>query len=317
MKKTFKYMIAVILIINAWLLCGCKQNLQDKDTNDDTYEIVCAFFAQYDWIKNITYGIDNINVSLLCDNGTDLHSYQMTAEDMLKILQCDMLVCVGGESDAWAKEASLLGEAKYISLIELLGVSEHTFDHCQEGSHAINEENDEHVWLSPKKASVAVTELSKLIQSDYPCQTDEILFMTQEYCKKFEELDREYESVCENANVNVMVIADRFPFWHLVHDYGIECYAAFPGCSADTNAGFETIIELAKEVDNNSLKYVVVTENSDMKTANAVISATQNKNQQICVLDSMQTVISKDNPDVSYIDIMEKNLEVLKKVLSN
>lgn len=320
MKIIMKYLfVFTILITTVGLLCGCTQNLQDEDKSDDTYKIVCTFFAQYDWIKNITDGIDDISVSLLCDNGTDMHSYQMTAGDMLEISQCDMLVCIGGESDKWAKEAALSSGVKYISLMDLLGMSEHSHNHDEEENeaHIINEENDEHVWLSPKKADILVTELSKVIQSGYSHETDEILVKAQEYCKNLQELDSKYAEVCENAGVNVMVVADRFPFSHLVHDYGVECYAAFPGCSADTNAGFQTIIELAGAVDSNLLKYVVVTENSDMKTANAVISATQNKNQQICVLDSMQSVVYKDKTDVSYIDIMGKNLEVLKKVLVN
>lgn len=320
MKTILKYIsVLAVMVIAAYVLCGCTKNLQNENKSDDTYKIVCTFFAQYDWIKNSTDGIDDISVFLLCDNGTDMHSYQMTAGDMLEISQCDMLVCVGGESDKWAKEAALSSGVKYISLMDLLGMSEHSHNHDEEKNeaHIINEENDEHVWLSPKKADVLVTELSKIIQSDYSTETEEILVKAQEYCKKLQGLDSKYADACENAGVNVMVFADRFPFSHLAHDYGIECYAAFPGCSSDTNAGFETIIRLAEIMDNNLLKYVVVTENSDMKTANAVISATQNKNQQICVLDSMQSVVCKDKTDVSYIDIMEKNLEVLKKVLGN
>ncbi len=321
MKIISKCLIAVMaVLIAAALFSGCSEISENKEKNTEEYNIVCTFFAQYDWIKNITRGIDGINVSLLCDNGSDMHSYQMTAEDVLEIAGCDMLVAIGGESDEWAKEAATANHVEYISLTGLADITEHSHEHnkTQDSDTHSNEENtDEHVWLSPKKAKILVKKLSDIICESLPDKSDSITDLTQGYLLELDALDEKYTDICENSQNKVMVVADRFPFAHLAHDYEIECFSAFPGCSADTNAGFETIIELAKAVDSNSLKYIVVTENSDMKTSNAVIAATKSKNQQVCVLDSMQSVIYKKDSSVNYIDIMEKNLEVLEKVLSN
>ena len=307
MKRNLKAItMVVVFCISVFCFAGCKVDNTAAEEKG-TYNIVCTFFAQYDWIKNITDGSEDINVSLICDNGMDLHSYQMTAEDMLAISTCDLLVTIGGESDIWAQKAANASGAKLVSLTELAGISDNEHHHKEEHDEHLH--NDEHVWLSVNKAKDIVYNLAEIICKDV--ENDSIKKHAEEYIKKLEELNAKYEDVCSGKN-NVMVVADRFPFAHMAEDYNIECFAAFPGCSADTDASFETVIELADAVDKYGLKYVIVTETSDKKTAEAVIKSTKDKDSEILVLDSMQSLTSGDIENkTGYLDFMERNLEVL------
>lgn len=311
-RKVKAITVVVVFCILAMCFAGCNGNIpQGKE--DSTYNIVCTFFAQYDWIKNITDEADNINVSLLCENEADLHSYQMTAKDMLNISSCDLLVVIGGESDKWATDAAKASGVKVVSLIELAEINTHEYLH--EEDHDEHLHNDEHVWLSAKKAKDIVCKLADIICREL--EDDSITKQAEKYIEKLEELDVKYEQVCSKGK-NVMVVADRFPFAHMAEDYNIECFAAFPGCSADSAASFETVIELAGVVDENDLKYVIVTENSDKKIAQAVINSTRQKKVDILVLNSMQSLTKKDiEGTAGYLDIMEKNLKALSSAFES
>ena len=307
LKRSFAAITAeIVFCMSVLCFTGCQENTTDNK-DDSTYSIVCTFFAQYDWINNIISEAENVSVSLICDNGTDLHSYQMTARDMLDISSCDLLIVIGGESDKWAQDAGKASGVKVVSLTELAQVDINEHLHEQDNTEDIH--GDEHLWLSVKKAKELTDKLSEIICSEV--QNDSIKNQAEEYIKKLDELDMEYEKACSREN-GVLVVADRFPFAHLAKDYNIECFAAFDGCSADTDAGFETVIELAGIVDENNLKYVIVTENSDKKTARAVIDSTREKNAEILVLDSMQSLTENDiKGGAGYIGIMEENLRVI------
>ena len=130
-------------------------------------------------------------------------------------------------------------------------------------------------------------------------------------------LDGEYTQTVNSANKNDIIVADRFPFLYLAKDYGLNCHAAFPGCSAETEASFKTVVSLANELDELNLSYIVTTDNPTSKTASAVIKASGRTDVQTVTLNSLQGVTDNDiSNGLTYISAMTQNLDVLKRVLN-
>ena len=334
MKKIFKVLLASIFMV-----CDASAFAAKKS-------IVCVTYPEYDWVMNILGNkASNFNVSLLHKNGTDLHSYQASVKDIATISSCDMLVYVGGESDEWVEKA--LSNAKnknmvVVNMMEVLGdkvkeeelvegmqvedEDEHDHDedehghHHEEGHHHHHDEEkpeyDEHVWLSLKNAVVIVNHLSGKIQKLDSANANVYKSNAASYVKQISDLDREYEKAVASSSKKTVLFGDRFPFRYLVDDYGLSYYAAFVGCSAETEASFETIAFLAKKVDELGLKSILTIERSDKKIAKTISSNTKSKNQDILEMDSLQSITEKDiKSGRNYLSAMKKNLEILKKAL--
>ena len=182
--------------------------------------------------------------------------------------------------------------------------------------HHEETEYDEHVWLSLKNAELYVNKIAEDLSALDAANTENYKKNAEAYNKQLSELDTQYADVVKNAANKYLLFGDRFPFRYLVDDYGLDYSAAFVGCSADTEASFETVRFLAEKVDEKKLDSILVIENSDQKIANTIQQNTQEKNQKILVLDSMQSVTEKNIADgETYLGVMQKNLEVLKQAL--
>ena len=327
MKKITALLLALFMLVAALAGCG-KQN----DTNQtDKLSIVTTIFPEYDWVREILgEKADNAEITMLLDNGVDLHSYQPTADDIVKISDCDLFIYVGGESDEWVEDAlrnAANRNMKVINLLEVLGDSvkteeivegmqeeEHEHEDAEEHEH--EEEADEHVWLSLKNAKMLVRVISKALQELDPDNKDIYAANADAYVKKLSALDTEYQAAVDAASNKTILFGDRFPFRYLVDDYGLRYYAAFVGCSAETEAGFETISFLAKRVDEWKLPCVLTIEGAQHKIAETVVRNTTAKNQRVLTMDSMQSTTSKDVKNgTTYLSVMEKNLSVLKEAL--
>ena len=327
MKKITALLLALFMLVGALAGCG-KQN----DTNQtDKLSIVTTIFPEYDWVREILGDkADNAEITMLLDNGVDLHSYQPTADDIVKISDCDLFIYVGGESDEWVEDAlrnAANGNMKVINLLEVLGDSvkteeivegmqeaEHEYEDAEEHEH--EEEADEHVWLSLKNAKMLVRVISKALQELDPDSKDIYAANADAYVKKLSALDAEYQAAVDAASNKTILFGDRFPFRYLVDDYGLRYYAAFVGCSAETEAGFETISFLAKRVDEWKLPCVLTIEGAQHKIAETIVRNTTAKNQRVLTMDSMQSTTSKDVKNgTTYLSVMEKNLSVLKEAL--
>lgn len=327
MKKITVLLLALFMLVSALAGCG-KQN----DTNQtDKLSIVTTIFPEYDWVREILGDkADNAEITMLLDNGVDLHSYQPTADDIVKISDCDLFIYVGGESDEWVEDAlrnAANRNMKVINLLEVLGDSvkteeivegmqeeEHEHEDVEEHEH--EEEADEHVWLSLKNAKMLVRVISKALQELDPNNKDIYAANADAYVKKLSALDAEYQAAVDAASNKTILFGDRFPFRYLVVDYGLRYYAAFVGCSAETEAGFETISFLAKRVDEWKLPCVLTIEGAQHKIAETVVRNTTAKNQRVLTMDSMQSTTSKDVKNgTTYLSVMEKNLSVLKEAL--
>lgn len=289
-------------------------------------EIVATAFPEYDWVRTVA-GDDGqyADVTLLLDNGVDIHSYQPTAEDMMKISTCDVFLYGGGQSEEWIDEALENSQNKdqvVINLMDVLGDSvkeEAVIDgmEAEEEGHDHEVEYDEHVWLSLKNAQTYTNVIAEKLGEVDPDNAAVYTANAASYCEKLSALDGRYQAAVDASGKKALLFGDRFPFRYLTDDYGITYYAAFPGCSAETEASFETIIFLADKVDDLGLDYVMTIDGSDQKIAETIIRSTKENDQEILTLDSIQSVSAADIENgTTYLSIMTQNLETLEKVLS-
>ena len=332
--KKFAF-IATLIFMAAFMLSACNT----ETPSSKKVSIVATIYPQYDWLQNILgEHADAVNLKLLIKNGTDLHSYKPSAQDIASIANADMVVFVGGESDEWiekALEATPKAGRVQVNLMKVLGdrvkeeeivegmehhhehgeeaeeydhehgeeaegaehheenVAEHHEHHDEHAAHHHDEEveNDEHIWLSLKNAEILVKSLAesvaKIDTANAPIYKANALL----YASKLHDLDWAYDSTVSYAPQKTILFGDRFPFRYLVDDYGIKYYAAFVGCSAESEASFETVAFLAGMMDSLSLP-------------------------PILTLNSMQSVTDEQvRSGINYLSIMKSNLEILKQAL--
>ena len=254
MKRIIPLCLALIMTVG--LLAGCGKQNEQTASDETRLRVVTTIFPEYDWVREILGDkADNAEVTMLLDNGADLHSYQPTADDIVKISECDLFIYVGGESDDWVDDAlknAANENMKVINLLEALGDSvkteevvegmqeeEHDHDHdhedadehddAKEHDHEEEAEYDEHVWLSLKNAQTLCSAISSVLQQIDPDNKDTYAANASAYIKKLSALDADYQAAVDAAACKTVLFGDRFPFRYLAEDYGLRYYAAFAG----------------------------------------------------------------------------------------
>ncbi len=329
-KRFLPYIISILITSLLLTSCGNSENVSDtreETINQEAISVVTTVFPIYDWVDEILgENKENIELSMLLSSGVDLHSFQPSVDDMIKIGNADVFIYIGGISDAWVDDAlknSTNPDQKVINLMDVLGENARAEEFI-EGMELEEEESeeegtvyDEHIWLSVKNAKLFVDEISKVLSEVNEEQASIYNQNTLNYIQKLDTLDNSFQEVVDNSPKDTMLFADRFPFLYLFNDYGLSYYAAFNGCSAETEASFETLVFLANKLDELGLKAVITLENSSASSmAQTIIDNSISKDQEILFMDSMQSATLEDSINgVSYISIMEKNLDVLKVAL--
>ena len=402
--KKFKRIFALFfyVLITAGVLSGCGKAVPSSEAGTSTTEtekplkVVTTIFPEYDWVRQILgERAGNAELTMLLDNGVDLHSYQPTADDIIKISDCDLFVYVGGESDGWVEDALKEATNKNMKVINLLDVLKDTVKteeavpgmQAEEGhNHGVadfadsdvkdrnlsdwngewqsaypyildgtldpvmekkaesgtktaeeykdssamtgaeiademleheEKEYDEHVWLSAKNAGTLCNAIAAALEEIDPANKEIYAANAKSYQEKLSALDAEYQSAVDNAARKTVLFGDRFPFRYLVDDYGLSYYAAFAGCSAESEASFETISFLAHKVDELNLPCVLTIDGAKHKIAETIVQNTVEKNQKILTLDSMQSTTTTDVENgTTYLSVMEDNLDILKQALN-
>ncbi len=332
-RRVMFLMTGLVLGVSMFTGCGAASGATGGATaasdDDGTISVVTTIFPEYDWVRQIVGDSANVDITMLLDNGVDLHSYQPNAEDIMKISTCDVFIYVGGESDEWVDDALKEATNKDMVVVDLLDVLGDSVkeEEVVEGMEAEEEEEeaeggeeeveyDEHVWLSLKNTQTLVTAISDALGTVDAENASVYAENAAKYNEELAALDAQYQDAVDAATVNTILFGDRFPFRYLTDDYNLDYYAAFVGCSAESEASFETITFLAGKVDELGLNSVLTIENSDQKIAETIIANTNSKDAKILTLDSMQSTTSEDvEAGATYLGIMENNLSVLKEAL--
>lgn len=339
-NKLLCAVLTCLLTAGSLAACGQTEPAPSADSVSDeagnpssdsgsSVNIVTTIFPQYDWVREIVKDSPgNISTTLLLSDGVDLHSYQPTAEDIMKIATCDIFIYVGGESDSWVEDALTEDADSDMTVINLLdvlgnsakeevigfGMETEEEDGAHDGEDEI--EYDEHVWLSLRNAEICCNEIEKAIEEKDPENAGIYSANLASYKDKISALDKAYTETVTGGATDTLLFGDRFPFLYMAEDYGLSYYAAFSGCSAETEASFETIVYLAGKVNELGLKSICTIENSDRKIAQTIRDNTETKDQEILTFDSLQSIKAEDIENgVTYLSLMENNLEVLKKAL--
>lgn len=333
MKKILGVIAAVLSVAIIFAACSNGRNNNENTTknneNNTKLSIVTTIFPEYDWVRQILgENQDNVDLTMLLDKGVDLHSYQPSADDMVKVSKCDLFIYIGGESDTWVDDALKSAQNKNMKVINLLDVLGNSVKEEEqvEGMQAEEEEEegeeegpeyDEHVWLSLKNAKILCSSIADALCEIDSKNADVYKKNLNEYTKNLDALDKEYQQAVNGAKYDTLVFGDRFPFRYMVDDYSLKYYAAFVGCSAETEASFETIKFLANKVDELGVTTVLTIEDPKHKIAQTVVENTKEKNQKILALNSMQSVTSDDVKNgETYLNVMQSNLDVLKQALN-
>ena len=330
MKKFIAALCSILIIASA--LSGCAAT--PKTADHGQVKVVSTIFPLYDWVREVAGDDVDVNLDLLLDNGVDLHSYQPTAKDIMDISDCDIFVYVGGESDKWVADTLKQADNKDMIVLDLMdilgdkakteelkeGMQEDEHEHEEgeeEHEHEEEHEKDEHVWLSLKNTELFTQKIADALSKADSQHADVFKANADSYIEKLEALDKQYQETVDNAPTKTLLFGDRFPFRYMTDDYKLDYYAAFVGCSAETEASFETITFLSDKVDELKLKAIMQIESSDGSIAKTIRDNTKTKDQEILTLDSIQNVTAERvKAGETYLSIMESNLEVLKKALA-
>lgn len=322
MKKLLALVLSALVITS--LLVGCGS----PEAKKAGVKVVATIFPIYDWVREVAKDDADINLDLLLDNGVDLHSYQPSAKDIVTISDCDVFIYVGGESDKWVDDTLKQSNNKDMIVLDLMDIlgdkakEEEVKEGMQEDEHEHKEgeeehEYDEHVWLSLKNSSLFVDKIAEALGKVDTQHAADFTANADAYKGKLDALDKQYQDAVDKASVKTLLFGDRFPFRYLTDDYKLDYYAAFVGCSAETEASFETITFLSDKADELGLKAIMQIETSDGSIAKTVRDNTKAKDQAILTLDSLQSVTTErvENGE-TYLSIMTSNLDILKEALS-
>lgn len=314
MKKYIS--IVLIMAVTIVLLCSCGTK---ESKTDGKLNIVTTIFPAYDFAREV--GGDKVNVSMLLKPGMESHNYDPTPQDIIKIQESDLFIYVGGESDEWVEDILESGDSKPKKVLALMDCVDKVQEEIVEGMEEDNEEDsdeieyDEHVWTSPKNADTIVRKISEIVCQLDPFNETTFRNQTVSYCQKLSSLDNAFREIVDNAKRKTIVFGDRFPFRYFADEYGLRYYAAFPGCSSETEPSAATISFLIDKVKQEKIPVVFFIEFSNGKVADTICESTGAKKLQFHSCHNI-TQEEFDN-HVSYYSLMQNNIQALKQAIGS
>ncbi len=307
-KRFFSAILSVVLISGSF--CGC------KDSDSGKLQIVTTIFPAYDFARQI-FG-DTAEVTLLLKPGTESHSYDPSAKDIVKINNCDLFIYNGGESDEWVENIlSGTDETNTLKMIdEVEAIKEEEIINGEENSHTDEtDEYDEHIWTSPKNAVKIVSGIMKKAIMLFPEKKEVFEENAENYIAQINSLDSRFEELFSEED-RYFVFGDRFPLLYFFKEYGLKYYAAFPGCNSETEPSAQTIAFLNEKLtENDTVKAVFCIELSNHKLAETL--ANEHK-LPVEEFHSCHNISADDfSAGESYLTLMERNYDMLKRILEN
>ena len=314
-KTAKKVFVAAVAVLSAVVLFAAGLTGSVKVYEKEKTSVVAVTFAPYDFARQIAG--DDAEVTMLLAPGEESHTFEPTASDIMKIEQCDVFIYGGGESDEWVKSMLSSIDTEKISVIRMMDVTENLKEETLEGMeseeeshHHEDEEYDEHVWTSPKNAEKIVSAISKALCEKDKEHSEDYETRTAEYLSKLDSLDKEFEAFSKNAAGKHFVVGDRFPFKYLADEYSLKFYAAFPGCSAQSDANPTTIAFLSQKVKEEKIPVVFKV---DLSTGSVAKSISESTGAKVQTLYSCHVISADDFKNgETYLSLMERNLFALK-----
>ena len=319
MKKFLSIMISFCLLLP---LCGCKGGCYES--GGEGLDIVTTVFPAFDFAREIAG--DKANVCLLVPPGSESHSFEPTAQDILRIQNCDLLICNGGESEVWLEDMLEGMETEIPRLVMLdcvqaleeevkagmqVAGQEHDHDHDHEGHDHEEAAYDEHVWTSPRNAALICQALGETLSAIDPANSDYYAVRTESYCDKLLALDADFRALAESSGHPTMIFADRFPARYFVEEYGLDYYAAFPGCAEEAEPSARTVAFLIDKVRQKNTPAVFYIEFSNQKMADVICEDT---GCQKLLFHCCHNVTRQQlDEGISYLGLMEQNLNTLRE----
>ena len=316
MKLKRKLLAVITAAATVFSLCACSSESGYSNSDSGKLKIISTVFPPYDLARQIAG--DNAEISILLPPGSEIHNYEPSAKDMIAIRNCDIFLYIGGENEQWAEKLINSNDTKNVTAVKLIdyvpALSEDEDEHDHDHDHEHEHETDEHIWTSPKNAQLMLSAVYDAICKVDPSDKQTYTKNKDAYAKQLSDLDNAYRSAVDNAKNKTIVLADKFPFRYLAHEYGLEFSAAFAACSDESEPGVSTMIKLTKTIKENNIPAVYYLEFSSTKIADTLCDET---GATKLMLHSCHNVSKQDiENNVSYVDLMKQNLENLKLTLN-
>lgn len=316
MKLKRKLLAVITAAATVFSLCACSSESGYSSSDSGKLKIISTVFPPYDLARQIAG--DNAEISILLPPGSEIHNYEPSAKDMIAIRNCDIFLYIGGENEQWAEKLINSNDTKNVTAVKLIDyvpvLSEDEDEHDHDHEHEHEHETDEHIWTSPKNAQLMLSAVYDAICKVDPSDKQTYTKNKDAYTKQLSDLDNAYRSAVDNAKNKTIVLADKFPFRYLAHEYGLEFSAAFAACSDESEPGVSTMIKLTKTIKENNIPAVYYLEFSSTKIADTLCDET---GATKLMLHSCHNVSKQDiENNVSYVDLMKQNLENLKLTLN-
>ena len=318
MKLKRKLLAVITAAATVLSLCACSSESGYSNSDSGKLKIISTVFPPYDLARQIAG--DNAEISILLPPGSEIHNYGPSAKDMIAIRNCDIFLYIGGENEQWAEKLINSNDTENVTAVKLidyvptLSEDEDEHDHDHDHDHEHGHETDEHIWTSPKNAQLMLSAVYDAICKVDPSDKQTYTKNKDAYAKQLSDLDDAYRSAVDNAKNKTIVLADKFPFRYLAHEYGLEFSAAFAACSDESEPGVSTMIKLTKTIKENNIPAVYYLEFSSTKIADTLCDET---GATKLMLHSCHNVSKQDiENNVSYVDLMKQNLENLKLTLN-
>jgi len=307
--------LILLIFIFMILMPGCTREAALPVDNSGKISIVTTKFAVYDFAREIAGG--NADITLLIPPGSESHSYELTPQDTVKIQNCNLFAYVGGVSDMWVDKtlnSMDTGKMRIVTLTDCIALVREEIVEGMEDDDDDDIPYDEHIWTSPANAKLIVQKLSDAICAADKENADLYIQNTAAYIEKLDDLDVAFKAVIGDANRRTIVFGDRFPFRYFSDAYGLRYFAAFSGCSSDTEPSAKTVAFLIDKVKDEHIPVVFHIELSSERIADTICEATGAKKM---LLHSCHNISKADfNKGVSYLELMIKNAAALKEALT-